>query len=156
LLTAPGVVDGTDWLAVTGTVLVGSGATTVRTFGSVAFNLLSGAGLLSSDQSAPVALPGANLPGAAPKLALLNTAYTGRLETVSGVPTGAVTGMGTASVQPATGHPVMADAVVAVTKGGKFVVSFPLDLSLVGAAPPGSVGTVYWASAGVTGFPVGG
>jgi hypothetical protein len=151
MFAAPGVVDGTDWVAVTGTVSTTSSMTTLSSSGSVAFNLSAGAGLLNSDQSAAVTL--ATSPT---KVVLTGTTLTGHLQLGRAAITGTVTGTGMVSVQPKGGKAVMADATVTVTDGGQLVVEFPLDLSLIGMGPAGSVGTVYWASLGVPSFPIGG
>ncbi len=151
MFTAPGVVDGTDWADVVGTLSVASPRTTLKTEGGVAFDLPSGAGLLNSDQT--VAVP---LPASRAKIVLSGTTLTGHLQLRSSAITGSVTGTGTVLLQPKGQGDVAADATVDVTGGGKLVVSFPLDLSHLGLAPPGSVGTVYSASGAVTNFDVAG
>ena len=62
--------------------------------------------------------------------------------------------MGTVLLRPKDHRAVAADATVDITGGGKFVVSFPLDLSHLGLAPAGSVGTVYATSGAVANFPI--
>ena len=152
VLVAPGVVDGTPWADVTGTVATGSsGATQVAGTGTAAFNLSSGAGLLKATQSATLTL--ASSPT---QVVLSQTSLSGNLTLGSSAITGPVTGTGTVTVTPASGSPVTATASVTLTTSGTLVVNFPLDISLIDAVSAGTPGTVYWAAAAVTGFAVSG
>jgi hypothetical protein len=148
MFTAPGVVNGTDWADVVGTVSLASAGTTLSTQGGVAFNLSTGAGLLNSDQTGGVPLR-AN----GSKIVLSGTTLTGHLHLDSSFIAGSITGTGTVLLQPKGQGRVAADATVVIT-GGKLVVSFPLDLSHLGLAPAGSVGTVYTATGAVRNFAI--
>ncbi|HTW10633.1 MAG TPA: RICIN domain-containing protein [Acidimicrobiales bacterium] len=148
--TPPGVVQGTDWASVAGTVLVASASGALVTSGAVAFNLSSGQGLLNCDQTTPITLSSNRV-----KVVLEGASLTGHLRLGTGFAPEALAGTGMVWVPGPSGKHVFADATISVPAPGVLVVSFPLQLSLIGMGAPGTVATVLWSSRAVRGFPLG-
>jgi hypothetical protein len=146
MFEAPGVIDGTDWAAVSGTVSAVSGDPTLGGPGAAELDLSTGAGLLSWDQSTALTL--SSTPA---HVVLGGASLTGHLRLTRTGLAGTVTGTGMVSVRPHGGKAVTADAEVNVTGSGQLLVRFPLDLSLLGLGPAGTVGTVRFAAGAAAG-----